>query len=156
MSLVIDQRFKALEMLIDAAADKSLDPLTQSNLCKLGSVMICGNLERCVEHLVIERVGKRSVTQTAAFLKSFFKRGTNYDCENIMQLLFRFDPNWGRLFETFLNDNWAIKDGVSSCYSIRNSIAHGGTASLGHKTLREYFEASFYVVIKLEDIFQKH
>lgn len=156
MSFVIDQRFTALEKLIDAAADKSLDPLTQSNLCKLGSVMICGNLERCIEHLVIERVGKRSVAQTSAFLKAFFKRGTNYDCESITQLLFRFDPNWGRLFEAFVNDQWAIKDGVSSCYSIRNSVAHGGSASLGHKALRQYFEASFYVVIKLEDIFQRN
>lgn len=156
MSFVIDQRFTALERLIDAASDKTLDPLTQSNLCKLGSVMICGNLERCIEHLIIERIGKRSAPQTATFLKSFFKRGTNYDCENIVQLLFRFDANWGRAFETFVNDHWAIKDGVASCYSIRNSVAHGGSASLGHKALREYYEASFYIVIKLEDVLGKH
>ncbi len=155
MSPVIDQRFGALEKLINAASDKGLDPLTQSNLCKLGSVMVCGNLERCVEYLIIERVGRRSILQATSFLKSFFKRGTNYDCENITQLLFRFDTNWGRQFEAFMNDNWAIKDGVSSCYSIRNSVAHGGAGSLGHKALRQYYEASFYVVIKLEDIFQK-
>jgi len=42
VSPVIDQRFGALEKLINAASDKGLDPLTQSNLCKLGSVMVCG------------------------------------------------------------------------------------------------------------------
>jgi hypothetical protein len=156
VSLVIDQRFSALERLIDMASDKSIDPLTQSNLCKLGSVMICGNLERCVEHLVIERVGKRSIPQTSAFLKTFFKRGTNYDCEAITQLLFRFDSNWGRLFEDFCGRNAEIKDGVSSCYAIRNSVAHGGTGSLGYTVLKQYYEASFYVVHQLEHIFQRN
>lgn len=156
MSFVIDQRFTGLEKLIDAASEKGLDPLTQSNLCKLGSVMICGNLERCVEHLVIERIGKRSVVQTTSFLKAYFKRGTNYDCDSILQLLFRFDPVWGREFEEFVKNHLDIKDGVSSCYAIRNSVAHGGGGNLGYRDLRQYYEASFYVVIKLEQIFQKN
>lgn len=118
--------------------------------------MICGNLERCVEHLVIERIGKRSVVQTTSFLKAYFKRGTNYDCDSILQLLFRFDPVWGREFEEFVKNHLDIKDGVSSCYAIRNSVAHGGGGNLGYRDLRQYYEASFYVVIKLEQIFQKN
>jgi hypothetical protein len=156
LSFLIDQRFTALEKLIDAASDKNLDPIMQSNLCKLGSVLICGNLERCIEHLLSERIGKRSAPQVTSFLKAYFKRGSNYDCDQILNLLYRFDTNWGKLFETFVSEHSAIKDGVASCYSVRNSVAHGGTQALGYSVLRQYYEASFYLVLKLEDLLQKN
>jgi hypothetical protein len=49
LSFEIEQRFRSLEQLVIAAAAQDLDELSASYLCKLGSVLICGNLERCVE-----------------------------------------------------------------------------------------------------------
>lgn len=57
MQFVIEQRFAALEKLVLAAQAKGLDEQTAAYLCKLGSVLVCGNLEKCVEHLFIEKVG---------------------------------------------------------------------------------------------------
>jgi hypothetical protein len=145
----IEQRFLELEKLIQAVQMKGLDEQTASYLCKLGSVLICGNLERCVEHLFIEKVGSMH-PRVATFLKSHFRSGRNYDCENIQQLMFRFDSDWGREFGKFVENNDLVKEGVSSCYAVRNSIAHGGGQSLGPRALKQYYEASFTLVAELE------
>lgn len=152
MSFVIQQRFIALEKLIVAAQVKGLDEQTASYLCKLGSVLICGNLERCVEQIFIDRIGGHSRPQIASFLRAYFKRGTNYDCESIMKLLYRFDPEWGKTFESYVGNNSRIKESVSSCYAVRNSVAHGGGQSLGPQALRQYFDATFSLVADLENI----
>jgi hypothetical protein len=52
VSFEIEPRFQILEKVIVAAADKSLDERIASYVCRLGSVQICGNLERCVEPLL--------------------------------------------------------------------------------------------------------
>jgi hypothetical protein len=96
------QRFIALEKLIVAARAKGLDEQTASYFCKLGSVLICGNLERCIELILSERIASKSPPQVMSFLKAYFKRGTNYDCDQIGQLLHRFDAAWGRDFEDFV------------------------------------------------------
>jgi hypothetical protein len=112
--------------------------------------MICGAIERSVEILITERVGGRSAPQVTAFLKSFFKRGNNYDCQEIEELLFKFDNKWGHAFRLFLEKNDQIKTGVSSCYAVRNSIAHGGTQSLGPTILKQYFDNAFALIAELE------
>lgn len=146
----IEQRFIALNKLISAAQKKGLDEQTASYFCKLGSVLVCGNLERCVELLVSERVASKAPPQVLSFLKTYFKRGTNYDCDQIAQLLYRFDSKWGKDFDAFIEQNGAIKEGVSSCYAVRNSVAHGGGQSLGPRALLQYYEASFSLVAQLE------
>jgi RiboL-PSP-HEPN len=148
----IEQRFKSLEDLIVAAADKNQDERTASYFCRLGCVQICGNLERCVALVLIARLGDRSPTQFGNFLRRYFDRGTNYDCDRICQLLYRFDADWGRAFEDFVKANDHLKESVSSCYAIRNSVAHGGSPSLGPKILRQYYEASLSIVCELEGL----
>jgi hypothetical protein len=147
----IEQRLKSLEELVTAAADKNLDERTASYLCRLGSVQICGNLERSVELIIIARLADRSPRQIGNFLRRYFERGVNYDCDRICQLLYQFDPNWGHAFEDFVKMNDYLKESVSSCYAIRNSVAHGGGQSLGPRILRQYFNASFTVITKLEE-----
>ncbi|KGT76122.1 hypothetical protein MA20_30350 [Bradyrhizobium japonicum] len=150
MSFEIEQRFGELEKLVQSASAKDLDEKTASYLCKLGSVLICGNLERCVEHLVLEKVGNSSHPRVANFLKGYFKSGRNYDCENIQQLMFRFDTEWGRNFEAFVTGNERVKVEVASCYAVRNSVAHGGGQSLGPTRLKQFYDATFTLVAELE------
>lgn len=152
MSFEIEQRFQRLEKLIVAAADKNLDERIASYICRLGSVQICGNLERCVELILVARLADRSPKQVGNFLRRYFRRGENYDCERISQLLYRFDSSWGRTFEDFVKANDFLKESISSCYAIRNSIAHGGSQSLGPQILHQYYDASLQIVIKLEDV----
>lgn len=153
MSFEIEQRFRALEQLINTATDKNLDELLASYLSRLGSILICGNLERCVELILTMRfASNRAPPQFGTFLKAYFRRGTNYDCEQIRQLLFRFDSNWGQAFEAYLEQKEHIKESVSSCYTIRNSVAHGGGQGIGPTSLKQYYEASLELVSSLEQM----
>lgn len=152
MSFEIEQRFRSLEQLIVAASSKGVDEQIASYLCKLGSVLICGNLERCVEIIITSRLASRSPPQITVFLKSYFKRGTNYDCDQISQLLYKFDVDWGRAFEAFVKNNSGVKESISSCYAIRNSVAHGGGQSLGYRILKQYFDDSLTIISELQVI----
>ena len=67
-----------------------------------------------------------------------------------MALLYRFDSNWGHNFRAFVIQNDKIKGSVSSCYAIRNSIAHGGAQSLGPTDLKQYFGDAFNLIVELE------
>jgi hypothetical protein len=151
VSFEIEQRFKRLEELVIAAADMNLEGRMASYICRLGSVQICGNLERCVELILIARLADRSPRQVGSFLRRYFQRGINYDCERICQLLYRFDSDWGHIFESFVAANDHLKESISSCYAVRNSVAHGGSQSIGPRILRQYYDASFEVVVKLEE-----
>lgn len=152
MQFVLKQRFATLEKLVNAAQARGLDEQTASYLCRLGSVLVCGNLERCVEQLFAERVGTGSHPRVANFLKSYFKTGRNYDCENIRQLAFKFDSEWGRKFENFVEQNSRVKEEVSSCYAVRNSVAHGGGQSIGPAALKQFYDATLMLVAELEKI----
>lgn len=145
-----------MEKLVVTAQAKGLDEEIASYYCKLGCVLVCGNLERCIEILIRDRIGKRSVPQVSTFLASYFKRGSNYDCDDIRDLLHRFDNNWGHKFEKFVEANDYVKASISSAYSVRNSVAHGGSGSLGPKLLKQYFDASFTLVAELDSLLQKH
>jgi hypothetical protein len=152
LQFVIEQRFAELEKLVIAVQARNIDEQLASYLCKLGSVLVCGNLEKCIEYLFIEKIGGESQPRVTSFLKSHFRTGRNYDCDNIQQLMFRFDSQWGREFERFVEANGRVKEGVSSCYAVRNSVAHGGGQSLGPNALKQFYEATLTLVAELEKI----
>lgn len=149
MQFYVEKRFVELDKLVTTAQTKGLDERTAAYLCKLGSVLICGNIEKCVEHLFLEKVGSTN-PRIAQFLKSHFRSGRNYDCENIQQLMFRFDSEWGEAFGKFIESNGLVKEGISGCYSVRNSVAHGGGQNLGPSQLKQYYDASFTLIAELE------
>jgi len=99
---------------------------------------------------MLERLRNRAHPRVISFIKSYFKRGTNYDCEAIKQLLLRFDPEWGRRFESEIGGMSALSETVSSCYSVRNSVAHGGGGSLGSARLKELAETCIEVIRVIE------
>jgi len=71
------------------------------------------------------------------FVKSHFKKGTNYDGESIKKLLERFNDKWARNFQKFLDENDDVRTAILSAYGVRNSVAHGGTNSAGLKRAQE-------------------
>lgn len=77
-----------------------------------------------------------------SFVKTHFQRGTNFDCTAVEALLQRFDQDWYRAFSEFVEKNPHIKEGISSCYAVRNSVAHGGTMSVGKNRLKELLQIS--------------
>ena len=152
MSIAVQNRFRELEKLVLASQVRSLDPEVAAYYCKLACVMVCGTIERSVEILITDRIASRSAPQVKSFLKTFFKRGANYDCDQIIALLYRFDTDWGNAFRKVVDENDRIKSAISSCYSVRNSIAHGGGQSLGPAALKQYFDGAFDLIVHFEQV----
>lgn len=113
---------------------------TKSYLCRFGTVLICGNIEQSFQIVILNRLRPKAHDHVLNFIRSHFKRGQNLDCEAIQQLLGRFDSGWQKEFTTFVEKNPDVKEGIASCYAIRNSTAHGGTQSLGSRRLVELYE----------------
>ena len=81
-------------------AENVTDDELKSDLARFGAVLVCGYIERCVEIIVLERLTPRAQPRVLQFIKGHFKRGTNYDCEAICQLLTRFDQHWENKFRS--------------------------------------------------------
>ena len=132
----IEEKFKVLEQSIELACNAT-DEEVAANLRRYGTVLICGFVERSIEVVLLERLRPRAHPRVLNFVKSYFKRGSNYNCETICQLLERFEPKWKNNFRAFMDTNEKEVDALSSTYSVRNSVAHGGSAGINATTLRE-------------------
>jgi hypothetical protein len=142
MQQQLDSRFAAVKAYIDQASAPAIPEQVQSSLFRFGTVLICGNIERCIEIVILSRLTNRAQPRVLNFVKSHFMRGTNSDCQAIGQLLNRFDSEWYRAFCRFVDNNPAVKEGIASCYAVRNSVAHGGAGSVGGARLRELLTVS--------------
>src|SRR5262245_60036579 len=142
MQQQLENRFRAVEAFVHQSSAARVPEEIRSYLFRFGTVLICGNIERSVEIIILSRLTSRAHPRVLNFVTSHFSRGTNVDCAAIGQLLNRFEPGWYRSFQKFVDDNEDVKDGVSSCYSVRNSVAHGGTMSVGGARLRELLNMS--------------
>lgn len=141
MQHAIDSRMQAVALFLTKAAEPNIEDEVRDYMCRFGAVLICGTVERCVEVVILDRLANRAQTRVLAFLKSYFKRGTNYDCPAIGQLLNRFDSEWYRRFSEFVDCNPDVKEGLASCYVIRNSVAHGGAQTVGLDRLKQLHES---------------
>jgi hypothetical protein len=150
VSPAVGSRVAALQDFVTKSNNQKIDPEIAAYLFKLGAVIACGTIERCLEIIILDHLDKRAHPRVVSFLRTYFKRGTNYDCEEIEQLLGRFDTAWADAFKKFVLQNAGIKEAVSSCYSVRNSVAHGGAQTMGGKTLRKYSEKIILLIEAIE------
>jgi len=128
MRHAIDSRIRKLDGFFARASAVDDDEL-KSDLSKLGAVLACGFVERSVEIIVLDRISYRAHPRVQSFVKSYFKKGTNYDCEAICKLLERFDLAWSQNMRSWIDANDGAASSLISIYALRNSIAHGGDNS---------------------------
>lgn len=130
MQLQLDARYNALEKFIREAMGANIPDEVKSELYRLATVRICGYIERCMEIIIIERITSRAHPKVINFVRSYFKYGRNLDTKATAELLNRFESSWYRSFTDFVDNTAGVKEGVNSCYGLRNGIAHGGTANV--------------------------
>ena len=131
----IEQRYESLKRDIELACSAD-DERVGAALQKYCTVLICGFVERSVEIIILERLKSRAHPRVLKFVKAHFKSGTNYDCAAISELLERFDLEWRREFDKFVSRHEEEVEALRSTYSVRNSVAHGGTANVSAKLLK--------------------
>lgn len=150
MHFGVEARKRQLETYFTRALDTTISEEIRSDLAKHGIILVCGFVERSVELVVMERIRARAHPRVLAFIRTHFNRGTNYDCDAIAQLLERFDVRWGNNFKKFMKDNDDLVQALTSVYSLRNSIAHGGSGNRGIHGVKELFTAALSVVEGIE------
>ena len=139
MRHALDSRTRQIDVFITRLQAADVPEDIKAALSRHGAVLVCGYIERSVETIILDRLSRRAHDRLIQFIKSHFKRGTNYDCEAICQLLERFDQTWSRKFREFVEGNDAVKSALTSVYTIRNSVAHGGDQSLSSKRLIDFY-----------------
>ena len=132
----IDQRFERLAKQVEIACNTD-DVELGAILRRYGTVLICGFVERSVEIIILERLRSRAHPKVIKFVKTYLTKGTNYNCNAICHLLDRFDSKWKDSFKDFMEKNEKEVESLSSVYSIRNSVAHGGDFGISAHVLRE-------------------
>ena len=146
MSPAITSRKRQLDSFFSRATASSNSEEVRSDLSRYGIILVCGFVERSVELVILDRIQKKAHPRVRNFVRGHFKRGTNYDCEAIRQLLERFDNAWSENFKMLAGERDDVIQAVSSAYALRNSIAHGGNANLGLKGVLELYKAAQTIV----------
>jgi hypothetical protein len=131
MRHAIDSRIRKLDAFFVRAAALGIEDEIRADLARYAAVLVAGFIERSVEVIVLDRLSHRAHPRVMKFITAWFRKGTNYDCEAITQLLDRFDLQWGDRFRAFLGNNSRYADSVTSIYTLRNSVAHGGDQNRG-------------------------
>lgn len=149
--LAIDNRLTELREFVSRKILIVQDAELQSYLCRLGCVMISGNLERCILLIVMNYCQGKSNEVIQSYVKSQFDRGTNYSHDRIINVLRRFKPEWGRDVEEFFKDG-RIREGINSINGLRNQVAHGHNVSIGHNQLLKLLDCHEEVVKKILEI----
>jgi hypothetical protein len=146
----IDSRQRKLDSYFSRASDKNVGEEVQADLARFGAVLICGYVEQCVADVILARLSPRAQPRVLNFVKSHLRRGTNYDCGAIAELLERFETGWAKDLREFCEENARHVEAINSAYALRNSIAHGGDANRGMKGVLELYESALAVVDALE------
>lgn len=151
MKHAIDSRERKLDDYFTRAKKRLAEEELASDLARLGAVLACGYVERCVEIIILERLSFRAQERVLKFVRGHFKKGTNYDCEAIGQLLERFDTDWANKFRAILHGNEEWETSLTSLYALRNSIAHGGEQNRSLTGVEALYHNCKYIVIALVD-----
>ncbi|WP_025031124.1 HEPN domain-containing protein [Nitratireductor aquibiodomus] len=155
MRHAIASRERKLDAFFHRAKKKVADDEVVSDLSKLAAVLACGYVERCVEVVILERLSNRAHTRVLKFIKAHFKRGTNYDCEAMCQLLDRFDTDWSKKLRQKLDANEQLATSLASLYVIRNSVAHGGDQNRGLAGIESMYSDCKLIIAALVEATQQ-
>lgn len=146
MYLGIENREKSLGEFIVRCSGPDVPVDVQDAMRVHSVVQVCGYIERSMEIVIIERIQNKAHPKVIEFIKSYFKKGTNFRCPAIKYFLERFDSKRAREFQDFIDKNDDVLELVNSAYTLRNQAAHGTPINVGDKRLAELFDGAKRVV----------
>lgn len=146
MRIGINSREKSLDAFIVRCADNDVPGDIQAAMRVHTVVQVCGYIERSMEIVILERLQNRAHPRLLEFVKSYFKKGTNFRCPVIKSFLERFDTRWARKFQDFMDANEDVVELTNSAYTLRNQAAHGSSVNVGENRVAELYLAAKKVV----------
>ena len=146
----IEARKVQLDEFFRRASHSSISEEVRSDLAKHGIVLVCGFVEQSVKMIIMDKIAYRAHPRVQNFVRRHFERGTNYSCEAISQLLERFDIQWRDRFRVLLKSRDDLVEALRSAYTLRNSIAHGGSPDCGLSTVGQLYASAKEVIDAME------
>ncbi len=147
----IDRLRKRLDATFERCGKlSSADLEVQSDFARYLCVLVSGYLERAVAELVLEHARRSGGPTLQRYVEANTKRFANANCEKLKRLLGSFHLDWRARLDLVLVDEF--KDAVDSIVSLRNIIAHGGSAGITYSRIKGYYVLVQIVVDEIADL----
>jgi hypothetical protein len=140
----LDATFKRARSLQEA------DLETQADFARYLCILVSGFLEQSVAELVLEHARKNGGPTLQRHVEHNTRRFTNANAQKLKELMGSFSPDWRLKLDSFLVDEF--KDAVDSVVSLRNLIAHGGSAGVTYSRILDYYRRVQSVVDEIAGI----
>ena len=124
--------------------DGEIDSYLAKYLCILAS----GFLEDSVRGIYGKFVEGKSHPNVSKYVKSRLHYFQNAKYEDIKQLIYAFNDEWGHDFENFITDE--MKTSINSIVDNKNLLAHGSNSGITYAQLESYWENSLKVLDFIE------
>lgn len=127
----LERSLAGLHDLVEAHARTADDDVVQE-LSRFLVVRSCGFLEQVTEQCCRAYLGSKSDPRSAGFGGSWLGRGRNPSPSQLVELVRRFDAQWGAELEDELNaDDERLRREIGFLVDRRNKIAHGLSEGIG-------------------------
>lgn len=139
----IDSRISRLDATFIRARDLPTGSEAQADYSKYLCILVSGFLEKAVETLVAEYVGRRAHPSVHRYVSRTFKAG-NLNTQRLLDVVGHFDPELHDRFALYLGDE--RRDAINSVFGNRNNIAHGDDVGISYHRVKDYYASIKQVV----------
>lgn len=122
----------------DFALAKATEGEAQSSFAKYICIRLSGYVEVCLKESIQNFVdGRGSHKVISKYIKDRLKTITNLDAKKLEQTLRLFCKDWGDDFKDKVSEE--MKASLTTVYSNRNNIAHGGDSGITLRQLEQHY-----------------
>ena len=147
----VNKRLLELRQLIKHAGDVTDDISLQEHWARYLCVVTAGFLEYSIQAIYFDFAKSSSSRQFANFVENQLRRIGNPNTDRFLQTAGAFNPEWRKELELFFQEGKdGEKEAINSMISMRNNIAHGGSADITTERVRDYLERSVKVLEFIE------
>ena len=154
--LYVSDRCAEIERLLtDAKGWASQDERLGAHLAAYLTVLITGMVESCIEHLVMQRVGKAQDPEVVRYVSQVLEqRFRNPDWSTISGLLRQFSDEYRREFAERIPHDSQEAGALASIVNSKNELAHVGAwkQQLTIGDVEGYYRRIVRILQALEDI----
>jgi hypothetical protein len=149
-SQAVDRLLQSVDTVIGNIQGLSnISALERSYLTGYLIVFISGVYEEAIETIISEKIARLGAPYVSQYVqKTVAQWFRNPCCNNITQLLGRFDDNWKNVFRNLSSRS---RDALDSIVNNKNALAHGGPFSVTFQDVVTYFNDSRTVIEALDN-----
>lgn len=140
---------------LDATFDRvgTIDPKApelQSDFAKYLCVLVSGYIERAIVEIVQEHARRNGSPTLQKFLEANTNKIANLNPQRIIDFLGSFSKELRREIEKFLSEDQ--REAINTIVSNRHLIAHGRESGISYSEVRNHYEKSQNLIVRVQEI----